>query len=345
MKILIIYIIVVFGLSSNLIAQYNYVPNSSFEQFYSYPTTGGGIDDFCTKWFTPMSKMLTIPPFPYSINNKGSSDFYNEYSITPLCLIPDNTWGYQAAMNGNAYSGIIFSNEGPAFNDYKEYIEIELNKKLSKNRIYCLEFYYSIAERFCTNPNNYYPIELGAILTDTIVSRLSGINTQQPQNIFTIPQVSQQLPQIIDTINWIKISGTFIANGREQFLTIGNFQQTDTLTNKNVYVYIDDVKLYYCGPDTTPQPTGSMIVPNVFTPNDDGYNDKFEFKNQEQWQYETQIFNRWGHLIFDNSKSENWDGYLNGVQATPGVYYYVIRAAAIKTGEVVVYRGTVTVLY
>ena len=344
MKILIIYIIVVFGLSSNLIAQYNYVPNSSFEEYDTCPTRASGVDSFCRNWFTPTSKMVILPSFPYSFQSGGSSDYYNLCSSNPNTLVPGNYSGFQNAKHGNAYVGILFQNDGISIN-YKEYIEIELNKKLSKNRIYCLEFYYSIAERFCSNPNNYYPIELGAILTDTIVSRLSGISTQQPQNIFTIPQVSQQLPQIIDTINWIKISGNFIANGGEQFLTIGNFQQTDTLTDKNVYVYIDDVKLYYCGSDTTPQPTDSMIVPNVFTPNDDGYNDKFEFKNQEQWEYETQIFNRWGHLIFDNSKSENWDGYLNGVQATPGVYYYVIRAAAIKTGKVVVYRGTVTVLY
>jgi gliding motility-associated-like protein len=239
----------------------------------------------------------------------------------------------------------VFSNEGPSFVDLKEYIEIHLYKKLSKNKKYCLEFYYSIAERFFYNPNFYYPIELGALITDTIVSRQSGINTQQPQNIYANPQISQQLPQIIDTINWIKVSGSFIAKGGEQYLTIGNFQNTDTLTNKSIYVYIDDVKLWYCGPDTTPQPTGSMIVPNVFTPNGDGYNDIFEYENQEQWEFETQIFSRWGNLVFENKSSENWDGFYKNEKVSPGVYFYVIKAVAIKTGEIRVYRGTVSVLY
>ena len=345
MRLFSLYIVLILVLSFQLKAQFNYVPNYSFEDYYSCPSDGGGIDPKCKYWFTPMSEMSILPPSPYSANNSGSSDYYNVCATNYHIQVPKNIWGNQYAKTGVAYSGIAFTNEGPSFIDLKEYIEIKLNNKLSKNKKYCIEYYYSIAERFNYIPNSYYSIELGALVTDTLVSRLSGVNTQQPQNIYANPQVSQQLPQLMDTINWIKVSGSFIAKGGEQYLTIGNFQHTDTLTDKSVYVYIDDVKLWYCGPDTTPQPTDSMIVPNVFTPNADGYNDKFVYKNQEQWEFETQVFNRWGALVFDNGNSENWDGTYQGERVSAGVYFYIIKAVAIKTGEIRVYKGTVTVLY
>ncbi len=173
---------------------------------------------------------------------------------------------------------------------------------------------------------------------------MHGVGTPQPQNIITTPQVSQQLPPQKDTINWIKVSGSFIAQGGEQYLTIGNFQLTDTLIDKNVYVYIDDVKLWYCNDDSTIYKADSMEVPNVFTPNDDGYNDRFEYKNQEQWEFETQVFNRWGELVYDNKNSKNWNGYIDGERASSGVYFYVIKAVAIRSGEIRVYRGTVSLI-
>ena len=166
-------------------------------------------------------------------------------------------------------------------------------------------------------------------------------------NICATPNFEASLISYKDTVNWNKITGHFTANGGEQYLTIGNFECNPTDYNPDsvgVYIYIDNVRLYKCNPDSN-SIVDSMVVPNVFTPNDDGINDKFEFKNQEQWEYTTQIFNRWGHLIFDNNKSENWDAYYKSEKVTSGVYYYVIRVVAIKTGKVVVYRGTVTVLY
>jgi gliding motility-associated-like protein len=325
-------------------AQVNFVPNYSFEIFDTCPPDMGYLNPSCDLWFTPTSKMLIIPPLPYSLFNWGSSDYYNLCAISTNAGIPSNFVGFQNPFYGDAYAGFLLIYNDIISPNYKEYIEIELENFLQKDMKYCLEFYYSLAE--WGHDTSYYPLEIGALLTDTVVYRLSGVGTNQPQNINTIPQVKQKLPAIKDTLNWIKVSGTFIAKGGERFLTIGNFQTTDTLQNKNVYVYIDDVKLYYCGPDTTQPPVvDSLIIPNIFTPNADGYNDKFEYKNQEQWNFETQVFNRWGDLVFDNKSSENWDGYYKGNKVSAGVYFYIIKAQAIKTGEVRVYKGHVTVMY
>ena len=322
-------------------AQINLVPNYSFEEFDTCPYRPSGIDPFCQDWFTPM--FYLDPAFnPANPNIYGSSDYYNTCSNQSFS-IPGNLFGYQSVRTGDAYAGFgllgVFHPPNYPYTNYKEYIEVELISDLKKGREYCVEFYYSVSQY-----HNYHNISIEALITDTLVKRMPDCLLMLKE-IHAVAQISESLPITPDTNNWIKVSGSFIAKGGEKYITIGNFQNTDYIWNSGHYVYVDDVKLWYCDEDTMLNHVDSMIVPNVFTPNDDGYNDKFEFKNQEQWEYETQIFNRWGHLIFDNSKSENWDGYLNGVQATPGVYYYVIRAAAIKTGEVVVYRGTVTVLY
>lgn len=68
-------------------------------------------------------------------------------------------------------------------------------------------------------------------------------------------------------------------------------------------------------------------IPDLFTPNDDGYNDFFEIPFLEDFPDATvKIFNRWGSLIYETTNySENpWDGTYDGEPAPTGVYFYII---------------------
>jgi hypothetical protein len=68
---------------------------------------------------------------------------------------------------------------------------------------------------------------------------------------------------LIDTMNWVRVSGIFIASGGERFIMLGNFyddDQTDTLATPAfcvmAYYYIDDVSVYeisdcFAGSNTT----------------------------------------------------------------------------------------------
>ncbi len=342
--------IIILNLSLALNAQFNYVPNSSFEQLDSCPAGQGQLTNNCREWFTPISVMYIQPPLSYTLpDGSGTSDYFHSCGQY-FYSTPQNFAGFQIPKTGDAYSGIaVLINDTFYQSTYqwREYIEVKLNKKLKANYTYCAEFYYSMTSiNAGSPPARYVMVELGMLFTDTIVRRASGIGTGQPQNIYTTPQVSEMMGSSIDTVNWIKVSGTFIANGGEEYLTIGNFKELDTLFGDVwTYIYIDDVSVYYCGPDTNLIPIDSLIIPNVFTPNGDGYNDKFKYKNQEQWEFETQVFNRWGDLVFDNKSSENWDGFYKGNKVSAGVYFFIIKAQAIKTGEVRVYKGHVTVMY
>jgi gliding motility-associated-like protein len=69
-----------------------------------------------------------------------------------------------------------------------------------------------------------------------------------------------------------------------------------------------------------------LFVPNVFTPNNDGINDKFQLSTICESEYfECLIFNRWGGIIFNTSNLiEKWDGKYKGFECSDGVYVYMI---------------------
>jgi len=67
------------------------------------------------------------------------------------------------------------------------------------------------------------------------------------------------------------------------------------------------------------------ILPNTFTPDEDGHNDMFKpSKNQFIQEVDFQLVNRWGQKIFSTSNPDiQWDGSdLQGKKVNDGVYYY-----------------------
>lgn len=70
-------------------------------------------------------------------------------------------------------------------------------------------------------------------------------------------------------------------------------------------------------------------IPNVFSPNNDGSNDRFSifFANEQPpEQYDLQIFDRWGGLVFtSNDPSQSWGGTISGKEAAIGTYIYLVR--------------------
>lgn len=60
------------------------------------------------------------------------------------------------------------------------------------------------------------------------------------------------------------------------------------------------------------------LIPNVYTPNNDGINDVF-FIQRLPPRSELQIYNRWGNLIFETGDYQN-----NWKAVSDGVYYYIL---------------------
>ena len=82
-----------------------------------------------------------------------------------------------------------------------------------------------------------------------------------------------------------------------------------------------------------------MYIPNAFSPNDDGRNDRFQVGYIGQlMEYQMTVFNRWGGLVFQSDDPLlGWDGKAhNGQLAETGVYTYIIEyllLPATPTGE------------
>ena len=89
----------------------------------------------------------------------------------------------------------------------------------------------------------------------------------------------------------------------------------------------------------------AAYIPNAFTPNGDGLNDTFYPVMRGVKQFELQIFDRWGALIFaSNSPTNVWDGTFKGQECKQDVYNYklvllnVKREEKVYTGSIMLYR-------
>lgn len=80
-----------------------------------------------------------------------------------------------------------------------------------------------------------------------------------------------------------------------------------------------------------------IIIPNVFSPNNDGKNDIFKISgNNCIKDYQLSIFDRWGIVVFETTNPENhWNGRLlqTGREAPDGTYYYVIKGSGSTLKE------------
>ena len=86
------------------------------------------------------------------------------------------------------------------------------------------------------------------------------------------------------------------------------------------------------------------FVPNVFTPNNDGYNDFFELKSEGLKEVSGSIFNRWGQEVFKfNSADDKWDGKYNGALVNDGVYFYSISATSACEETKFEKKGTLSI--
>ena len=69
-----------------------------------------------------------------------------------------------------------------------------------------------------------------------------------------------------------------------------------------------------------------LHIPNAFTPNGDGINDKLECAIWGSSDFELNIYNRWGQIVFKSKdKNEHWDGTINGINCPEGVYAVLVE--------------------
>lgn len=295
---------------SSLKAQ-NLITNPSFEeidscygQFASY-----GLDVFkwsgCKGWSNPI---------------KASSDLWCQHPIEGN-MIPPNIISYQQPKTGNNMAGILILSDGN-ISSYREFLQNRLIASLEQDKVYKTTFYYSVDAGSASNgcpPNQFGVYGSATEFKDSnafFLSHLTPLGTSD-KNKF-----------VHDTLGWYLCEIVFKANGGENYLTIGNFQDSsnttfvhgcDTsswegLTLASDYYYLDDfsVEEYY-----------DYSIPNVFTPNMDSVNDVFfpDIIQIDDWELE--ILNRWGNSITILNKN---NPFWTGENHSEGVYFYLFKS-------------------
>jgi hypothetical protein len=227
MKTLLAFVILTLNLGITK-AQLNLVPNASFEDTitcHSY--------DY----------------LEYNINNwKGGRGYFNPCK-GPSRSVPSNELGFQYAKGGNAYCGLYSYAKSSDNSTVRNYIQVNLTHALIATKRYNVAFYVSASDVLHAKSNSigvYFSAD-----SFFVSSAFLGL-------IDVVPQVQNNPDNdLSDTSNWTLVSGSFIANGTERYLTIGNFLP-DSLSNIipldsvcsdpngfgcGVYFYIDDVSL------------------------------------------------------------------------------------------------------
>jgi hypothetical protein len=171
-------------------AQVNLVPNPSFE------------DTVCCGY-------PTDPDFP-AVNWKAltSSDYYRD-NYGNAAPVMNNPAGSQMPFHGEGYVGFAVY-ENPL---NREMLLTKLLQPLQAGRKYCISYYVTKPERFDYASNGIsvylfadsiaeYSYNPGAFIGKTPTFACDSV--------------------IYDTVNWVKVEGSFIAQGGEQFLVLGN---------------------------------------------------------------------------------------------------------------------------
>ncbi len=223
-------------------AQVNFVRNPDLEQYSKCP------DDWNEIYYANNWRNATDSNMVYGM------EYYNvcgNAALDKVLHVPDNGGFYQYPHSGNGMAGAHFFNDetspspSPLPNDYRDYLQGHLSKPLTAGKTYCVSFWVNLAEASGVAQN-----KIGAYLDNGAVNHI--VSTAGSKITTVIPQVYTD-SVLADTMNWVKIEGSFVAKGNETYITIGCFAPIDSVktvvtnyrstSTQYSYYLIDDVSV------------------------------------------------------------------------------------------------------
>ena len=216
-------------LSGPLLCQ-NLIPNPGFESHRRCPATLGNLEDDLWSWSAP---------------TLGSTDYFHACSTD--MGTPENFNGEQRPKEGVAYAGLYAF----APDNYREYLQVRLRRRLEEGKVYRFTAYLSLSER-----SDYALRSLGLLFsnrplreeTRKVLSRRRQLAHEKNRYHFLKLDAPAALSRQQE---WGQIQITFEALGTERYLILGNFEPDDrTLrdatgrsSNKGSYYYLDQMDL------------------------------------------------------------------------------------------------------
>jgi OOP family OmpA-OmpF porin len=209
----------------------NMVKNPSFEQYTGEVPNDLGQIDRCAYW---------------SSATKAGADYYHERAKGDMVKAPYNKMGKAKPLSGRAYGGIYAYTSRYTKRNYREYLQVRLKHPMAPGEEYCVKMQVYLSES-----SNRAISALGIGATKMQVMK------DHEENIADLPFVyllhADKKP--LDSRKWVQVEGTYKAQGGENFLIIGNFDddkktkatgaiEIDSFRNPHVdfaYYYIDNV--------------------------------------------------------------------------------------------------------
>jgi hypothetical protein len=200
-------------------AQTNLVPNPSFEIHDTCPTNQDQIT-YATGW---------------SVYRAACNYLNSCASYSTGISVPSNLGGYQYAACGNAYMGLYSYFPGSVYD--RGSIGCLLNSQLTIGTKYYVSFKASLSDINSTEWYNTATNNLG-VLFSTVPYSFSS-----PSPINNFAHVYSHTI-ITDTLNWVQVLGSFVADSAYKYLAIGNFFD-NAHTNKTYFFSDPDSAAFY----------------------------------------------------------------------------------------------------
>jgi len=206
----------------------NLVENPSFEQMEGKIKKNGSIS-VAVGWMSP---------------TLAAADLFSD-KVKEGFGTPANVYGTEAPLDGGNYAGIRTFSYGDK--EPRNYISAKLKMPLTKDALYCVKFYVSLAEGSKYASNN-----IGLNFSK------KQYNIDENRSIIGPTHIMHKDNPVFNAqFGWDEVCGLYKAEGGEKFITIGNFfangetknerlKGTKDFTGQSIvsaYYYIDNISV------------------------------------------------------------------------------------------------------
>ncbi len=224
---------------------------------------------------------------------------------------------------------------------------------------------YSFPVGSSTGTSLFRPVDVtpNSVSANTFKVRMANVNASNEGFDITIKdaELGEINPNFYHRINRVNgnsfaditiyydsiIDGDFTA--MTQWGTTSQWENLGTVATTSNYGFPGITKAGIYNFSTTPfalssEVGASVFVPNVFSPNGDGFNDVLRVRGKGIEEMEFIIFNRWGEKVFETTDvNSGWDGTNNGEAMNLSVFVYVVKGK-YKNGKFFDEKGNVTLM-
>ena len=251
----------------------NLVPNPGFDDYYPcnydnpngendryacdsrYCNVGGGLYD------RRFRRFRSLTPRHWFAATSFAVPFFNACNIQRIRNLNNGPISWYQPRSGDAFINVVVYSQrelNGTLEELRSYPSVKLSNPLEAGCYYEISFYVKKANNDRTN--NYGNLSYPKIASDRIGAYISkdslhNYNGSHPTFYNIVPQIENPAGNFLtDSLNYVKISGSYQAEGGEQYLTIGNFRsnaETQIYPNEHgsAQYFIDDVSVIKMTPD------------------------------------------------------------------------------------------------